>query len=87
MTLYTNDFSSIFSKLLEKTNISCYQISKYSHLDQAYLSRLRSGEKGNPSPETIVKISVALAHLSGKINLGDIEHLFNAVGRSIKMNW
>ena len=86
MTLYATDFSVVFSKLLEKNGITCYQISQYSHLDQAYLNRLRRGEKLNPSPETIVKISVALAHFSDKINLGDIEHLFNAVGRSIKIN-
>ena len=84
MTLYASDFSVIFSKLLEKTGVTCYQISQYSHLDQAYLSRLKNGEKKNPSPETIVKISVALAHFNDKVNLNDVEDLFKTLGRSIK---
>jgi hypothetical protein len=83
MTLYANDFSKIFSKLLKKADASCYSISRYTNLDEGYLSRLRSGEKCNPSPETIVKIGLALAHLSKNIKLYDIEDLFNATGRSL----
>jgi len=81
--LYSNNFADVFSRLLEKTRISCYRISQYVHLDESYLSRLRNGERNNPSPETIVKISLALAHLSDKISLYDIEDLFNASGRSL----
>jgi transcriptional regulator with XRE-family HTH domain len=83
--LYSNGFSQVFSDLLKKTGVACYQISKYAHLDQAYLSRLRNGEKNNPSPETVMKISLALAHLSNKFNLYDVETLFNSVGRSISI--
>jgi len=85
MTLYAGDFSKIFSTLLEKTGISCYQIGQYTRLDQAYLSRLRSGEKKNPSPETIIKISLDLTYYSDKIKLHDIQKLFRSVGRSLNM--
>jgi len=85
MTLYSNNFCKIFSDLLTKTRISCYQIGKYTNLDGAYLSRLRNGGKNNPSAETIMKISLALAHLSEGIALHDIEELFNSVGRSINL--
>ena len=81
--LYNNDFSEIFDKLLAKGNVSCYQIHQYAHLDQGYLSNLRNGKKSNPSPETIMKIAVALSHCSDKITLYDIEALFQSVGRSI----
>jgi transcriptional regulator with XRE-family HTH domain len=81
--LYNNDFSEIFYKLLAKGNVSCYQIHQYTHLDQGYLSNLRNGKKSNPSPETIMKIAVALSHCSNKITLHDIEALFQSVGRSI----
>ncbi len=84
---YGNDFSLVFSKLLEKTHITCYQISEYSHLDQGYLCHLRNGEKNNPSPATIIKISLALVHLSPKIQINEIEHLFNSVGRSVSVRW
>lgn len=83
MELYEKDFSEAFSTLLQKTGISCYQISQYSHLDQAYLSRLKSGEKQNPSTETIIKISLALTHYSNEVELHDIQRLFKSVGRSI----
>jgi len=73
----------MFDNLLKRTGISCYQITKYTDLDGAYLSRLRNGGKNNPSAETIMKISLALAHLGEDIALHDIGELFNAVGRSI----
>jgi len=83
MTLYASDFSKVFSTLLEKNGISCYQISRYTHLDQAYLSRLKNGGKHNPSPETLIKISLALTHYSNQVQIHDIQRLFKSVGRSI----
>ena len=84
--VYSNTFSQAFSQLLEKASISCYQISQFAHLDQSYLSRLKNGEKQNPSPETIIKISLALTHYSDKIKLYDIQKLFKSVGRSLHLN-
>jgi hypothetical protein len=83
--LYIDNFSKAFNQLLEKGNISCYKISQFSYLDQGYLSRLRKGTQ-SPSPETVMKISLALTHLSDKINIYDIEYLFKSVGRSIRIN-
>ncbi len=83
MTLYASDFSKVFSTLLEKNRISCYQISRYTHLDQAYLSRLKNGEKHNPSLETLIKVSLALTHYSNQVQLHDIQRLLKSVGRSI----
>lgn len=83
MTLYASDFSKVFSTLLEKNGISCYQISRYTHLDQAYLSRLKNGEKHNPSLETLIKVSLALTHYSNQVQLHDIQRLLKSVGRSI----
>lgn len=83
MGIYSDEFSKVFSTLLEKTGVSCYQISQYSHLDQAYLSRLKNGEKKNPSAETVVRIGMALAHCSDKVSLYDIDDLLKATGRSL----
>ena len=83
MALYGEDFSKIFSDLVEKGCITCYQISQYSGLDQGYLSRLKKGEMKNPSPETIVKIAVSLTHCNKQISIIDIKRLFNACGRSL----
>ena len=81
--LYSYEFAQAFSKLLEKAGVSRYQINQFSYLDQAYLSRLMSGEKYNPTPETIVKICLALVHFNDKISLYDLEELFRSVGRSL----
>ena len=82
-SVYSDDFSRAFSGILEKTGVTCYQISGFAHLDQAYLSRLRSGEKTNPSPEAIVKICLAIAKFSEKATIQDFELLFKSVGRSL----
>ena len=83
MTLYASDFSKVFSTLLEENGISCYKISRYTHLDEAYLSRLKNGGKHDPSPETLIKISLALVHYSNQVQLYDIQRLFKSIGRSI----
>jgi transcriptional regulator with XRE-family HTH domain len=83
MALYTNKFPEEFSKLLEKTNITPYKISAYTGLTESYLSRLKSGEKQNPSPEAIVKISLAIVYYSDKATLYDIQKLFKSRGLSI----
>lgn len=83
MALYSKDFSKVFSDLLQKSEVSCYKITQYTGLDQGYLSRLRNGVRSNPSPETIVRISLALVHYCGKVEQHDIERLFSSVGRSL----
>ncbi len=85
MGLYRDNFTEAFSKLIAKSGITCYQIHQFTHLDQAYLSRLKSGERNSPSPETIVKIGLAICHFDDKIKLSDIEGLFKSVGRSLRI--
>jgi transcriptional regulator with XRE-family HTH domain len=83
--LCENRFSVVFSELLEKSGVTCYQIHQYTRIDQAYLSRLKNGQRSNPSPELIMKIGLALTHLSNKVKISDIEDLLNSVGRSLKI--
>jgi hypothetical protein len=85
--LYIDQFSEVFSRLLEKSGISCYGVSKFSGIDQAYLSRLRKGDKDHPSPEVVMRISLALAHCSDKLSLHDIEELFNSTGRTLNIKY
>lgn len=84
MSLYECRFAERLSRLLEQHDVSCYKIAEFTHLDQSYLSRLRSGDK-NPSPETLVKISLALVKYGKDIRLPDIESLFQACGRSLNI--
>ena len=83
MAIYTNNFCKVFAKVLAETGVTCYKIGQYSGLDGGYLSRLKSGLKENPSPETTIKICMAIAHYSKGTKLHDIEAIFNATGRSL----
>ena len=85
MGLYQNNFIEGFVKLIAKSGVNPYKIHQFTHLDQAYLSRLKSGEKNNPSPDTIVKIGLTICHFNDKIKLSDIEVLFNSTGRSLRI--
>ncbi len=86
VALFHKDFAGVFSNLLQEGRVTCYQISQYSHLDEAYLSRLKNGNKNNPSPETIVKICLALAHFGHKLSIYDFDKLFSAAGHSLLLN-
>lgn len=86
MDIYSKEFARVFDDFLARSGVTCYQISAYTGLDQGYLSRLRSGEKHDPSPETLFKISLALASCGKGIRLCDIEDLFNSTGRTLLRN-
>jgi transcriptional regulator with XRE-family HTH domain len=83
MAIYTDGFAKAFSGLLNKSGVSSYKISHYTHLDQAYLSRLLSGEKKNPSIETIFKICLALANYNSELSIDDFEKLIKTSGHSL----
>jgi predicted transcriptional regulator len=85
--LYTDRFSEVFSKLLDESGVTCYSISKFCGIDQAYLSRLRKGDKDHPSPEIVMRISLGLVRCSDKIALYDIEQLFNSTGRTLNAKY
>ena len=82
--LYNNNFSQVFSGFLAKTGVTCYQLHRYTGLDEGYLSRLKSGEKQDPSFQTIAKITLAFAHYSRDFSVNHAEALLNSVGRSLR---
>lgn len=79
--LFTDNFARTFTELLEKSGVTCYKIAQFSGLDEAYLSRLKNGEKRNPSVQTLMAISFSLVHFSDKIDLQDIHELFRVADR------
>lgn len=83
MGIHSGDFSREFSRILQETGLSCYRITQFTNLDEGYLSRLKSGEKQNPSAETLMKICLALTHYSEQVTIHDMNQLFKATGRSI----
>jgi len=85
--ILNNQFPEKLSDLLERSGVSCYQISKFTGIDQAYLSRLRNGSKHNPSAEIIVKIGLALVRYGKGMNLYHVEQLLNSAGYTLKIKY
>ncbi|MBT7081880.1 MAG: hypothetical protein HN929_10500 [Chloroflexi bacterium] len=81
--IYTAEFQTVFSDLTNRFKVTCYQIHTVSGIDQGYLSRLRNGDRDNPSVEIVMRIALALMRCSARITMHDIERLFRSVGRSI----
>lgn len=46
--------------LRERRTLSQRELSELSRVDNAYINRLESGEKTNPTPETLIKLLRAL---------------------------
>ena len=55
-----DDFKTTLNQLVCQSGKSVKQIAYLGGVDEAYLRRLLSGEKDNPSGETIVKIWMGL---------------------------
>lgn len=51
-----NGFSTALTKLRERRTLSGREFSKLAGVDHAYESRLESGDKDNPSDETLDKL-------------------------------
>lgn len=85
--ILNNRFPEKFSDLLEKSGVTCYQISEFTGIDQAYLSRLRNGSKHNPSADVVIKIGLALVRYGKSINLYHIERLLSSAGYTLKIKY
>lgn len=85
--ILNNQFPDRFSSLLEKSGVTCYQISEFTGIDQAYLSRLRNGSKHNPSAEVVIRIGLAIVRYRQGINLYHVEQLLNSAGYTLKLKY
>ena len=68
-------FAQHFAKLRRKSGKSKYAIAQYTGIDQAYLSRLESGEKAKPSREIVLAIALALTSETNGLSIYDIDEL------------
>lgn len=56
-----NEFQDTLSRLLAQSGKSVSQVAALSGVDRAYLMRLLSGEKRNPSVETLFRLWMGLS--------------------------
>lgn len=53
-------FSAELNELIRLSGKSHNQVAAHSMVDRAYLTRLLTGEKANPSPETVIRLWVGI---------------------------
>ena len=72
------EFSETLKRLRLKSGKSRYKLGQYSGLDGAYLLRLESGERHNPSRDVVVKLALALVADSSAVSIYDVNDLLLA---------
>ena len=73
-------FAHTLRNLRTKSGKSRYRLAQYSGLDEAYILRLESGERQNPSRDAVFKLCLALTADSDSITINDANELLLAAG-------
>jgi hypothetical protein len=81
--VFSNNLTKVLGELVKKSGTSGYQISKYAHVNEPYIYHLLKGDKKNPSPEMLIRIGFALARLSDKITINDLDELLESIGHTL----
>ena len=74
------EFSKTFKRLRSKSGKTKYKLAQYSGLNEAYVLRLESGERQNPSRDTVMKLGLALVADSATVSIHDVNELLLAGG-------
>ena len=73
-------FAETLKELRKKAGKSRYRLAQWSGLSEAYLLRLETGERANPSRDVVLMLAFALVAESDKIDLFDIEEFLWSAG-------
>lgn len=73
-------FAETLQRLRKKSKKSRYRLSQLCTLDEAYLLRLESGQRRNPSREVVLMIAFALAEGNDPISIWDVDELLLSAG-------
>ena len=73
-------FGETLKTLRSKADKSRYRLAQYSGLDEAYILRLESGARQNPSRDSVMKLCLALAANSEDVSINDVNTLILAAG-------
>ncbi len=71
-------FAETLKQIRKKANTSRYKLAQWSGLSEAYLLRLESGERANPSRDVVLMIALALVANSNTIDIFDIDELLES---------
>ena len=73
-------FGDTLKTLRSKSGKSRYRLAQYSGLNEAYILRLESGERSNPSRNVVLMLGLALVEGSGSVGIWDIDGLLLSAG-------
>ena len=79
-TYQPTQFSGALKTLREKSGKSRYRLAQCSGLDEGYLGRLESGQRRNPSRDTVIKIGLALVQDTAEVSIHDVQELLLSAG-------
>ena len=72
------EFSVLLKRTRDNAGKSRYSLAQFSGVDEAYILRLESGERQNPSRDVVVKLGLALVSDSRSVTLDDVNSLLLA---------
>lgn len=73
-------FGETLQKLRLKAGKSRYRLAQFTGLSQAYVLKLESGEKSNPSRDVVLMLGLALVAGSEALGMPDIDTLLLYAG-------
>ncbi len=74
------EFRRRLKRLREQAKMTRYRLSRDAHVDFSHIKRLETGERKNPSRDTVLRICQALLDYSGDITLNDANDLLKDAG-------
>ena len=81
-TYRPTEFSVLLRKIRGDAGKSRYSLAQFSEIDEAYLLRLESGERQNPTRDVVVKLGLALVSNSQSVTLHDVNGLLLAANHA-----
>ena len=75
ITARPTNFGIRLKRLRQRAGKSRYQLAEFTNLDATYLWRLETGQRRNPTRDTVMKIGLALVQDSVEISMHDVNEL------------
>ena len=74
------NFGETLKNLRLKSDLSRYRLAQFSGITEAYILRLESGERSNPSRDVVLKLGLSLIKGSEALEIWDIDVLLLSAG-------
>ena len=73
-----SEFGKKLVTLRRKSGRSRYNLARFSGLSEAYIMRLETGQRRNPSRDVVIMLALSLVQASDVFELWDIDELLTS---------